>query len=192
VHALALAAALASAAGVGLVSFLVLYAVDNGMSETGAGLLLAGVSLAAATSRVALGVVADRGGRDPLRPVVVMLAGSVAAYVLLIAGAPVAIAGGALLAGGLGWAWPGALNLAVVQRRPEAPAWAVGVMMSGLFAGAVAGPLTIGLMAENGLFSEAWLACAAFALLAALTVAAVIAVGRPATASGTRRRSRSR
>jgi MFS family permease len=192
VHALALAAALASAAGVGLVSFLVLYAVDNGMSETSAGLLLAGVSLVAATSRVVLGVLADRAARDPLRPVVVMLIVSVAAYGLLIVAQPVAIAIGALLAGGLGWAWPGALNLAVVQRRPEAPAWAVGVMMSGLFAGAVAGPLTVGLMAEHGLFSAAWLACAVFALLAALTTAAVIAAERQGAASGTRRRTRSR
>ena len=192
IYALALAAALASAAGVGLVSFLVLYAVESGLSETSAGLLLGAVSLTAALSRVALGVVADRRGHDPLRPVVAMLLVSVAAYALLLVGRPAAIMLGAVLAGGLGWAWPGALNLAVVQRCPDAPAWAVGIMMSGLFAGAVAGPLIVGLLADQDLFSVAWLACAGFALLAALTTAAVILTGTRAAASGTRTPTRSR
>ena len=139
-----------------------------------------------------LGAVADRRGHDPLRPVAAMLLVSVAAYGLLIVGAPAAIALGAVLAGGLGWAWPGALNLAVVQRSPDAPAWAVGIMMAGLFAGAVAGPLVVGLLAERELFSAAWLTCAGFSLLAALTVAAVIAAGNREAASGTRRPIRSR
>ena len=52
VHALAVAAALASAAGVGFVSFLVLYAVESGMSHAAAGLLLGAVSLAATISRI--------------------------------------------------------------------------------------------------------------------------------------------
>jgi MFS family permease len=171
VHALALAAALASAAGVGFVSFLVLYSVDRGMSETAAGLLLGGVSLAATLSRIALGVLTDRRGADPLRPAAAMLAASVAGYLLLAVGEPAAIVAAALLVGTVGWAWPGALTLAVVQRSPDAPAWAVGVMMTGLFAGAVGGPLLVGLLAEHGSFAAAWVACAGFALLAAATVA---------------------
>jgi MFS family permease len=171
VHALALAAALASAAGVGFVSFLVLYSVDRGMSETAAGLLLGGVSLAATLSRIALGVLTDRRGADPLGPAAAMLAASVAGYLLLTVGEPAAIVAAALLVGTVGWAWPGALTLAVVQRSPEAPAWSVGVMMTGLFAGAVGGPLLVGLLAEHGSFAGAWVACAGFALLAAATVA---------------------
>ena len=170
VHALALAAVLASAAGVGFISFLVSYSVDNGMSEGAAGLLLGGVSLMATLSRLALGAFADRAGQEPLRPVATMLAASVAGYLFLIAGEPVTIAVAALLAGALGWAWPGGLNLAVVQRSPEAPAWAVGVMMTGLFTGAVVGPLLVGFLAEHELFSEAWIACATLALLAAATL----------------------
>ena len=46
-------------------------------------------------------------------------------------------------------------------------------MMTGLFVGAVVGPLVVGLLAEHDLFAAGWIACAAFALLAALTVAAV-------------------
>ena len=48
--------------------------------------------------------------------------------------------------------------------------WAVGVMMSGLFAGAVAGPLGVGLLAEHGSFAAAWSLCAALALLAGLVL----------------------
>ena len=172
VHALGLAAVLASAAGVGFVSFLVTYSVDSGMSEATAGLLLGGVSLMATLSRIGVGVLADRAGQEPLRPVAAMLAASVAGYLLLIAGEPAVIATGALLAGALGWAWPGGLTLAVVQRSPGAPAWAVGVLMTGLFAGAVAGPLLVGLLAEHDLFTGAWATCAAFVALSAVTLVA--------------------
>ncbi len=172
VHALALAAALASAAGVGFVAFLVLYSVHNGIGEGAAGLLLGAVSAAATVSRIGLGAMLDRRRQEPLGPVVAMLTLSVAGYLLLIPGEPALIVLGAMLAGSLGWAWPGALTLAVVQRSPEAPAWAVGVMMTGLFAGAVTGPLIVGLLAEHDRFSEAWVVCAGFALLAAATTLA--------------------
>jgi predicted MFS family arabinose efflux permease len=79
---------------------------------------------------------------------------------------------GALIVGTLGWAWPGALTLAVVQRSPDAPAWAVGLMMSGLFAGAVCGPLAVGLLAEQGAYTGAWSLCAGLAVLSALVVGA--------------------
>ena len=173
VHALAVAAALASAAGVGFISFLVLYAEESGMSQAAAGLLLVAVSLAATVSRVGVGVFADRRGQEPLRPVAAMLAVSVGGYLLLIAGEPALIVVAALLTGSFGWSWPGGLTLAVVQRSPGAPAWAVGVLMAGLFSGAVAGPLLIGVLAEHERFALAWSACAGFALLAACTVMAV-------------------
>ena len=60
-----------------------------------------------------------------------------------------------------------------MQRSPGAPAWAVGVMMTGLFAGAIAGPVAIGVLADHDLWTPAWLMCAVFALLAAATVVAV-------------------
>jgi MFS family permease len=184
VHALGVAAVLASAAGVGFVSFLVTYSVENGMSEGAAGLLLAGVSLIATASRISVGVFADRAGQEPLRLVATMIAASVAGYLLLIAGEPGVIAAAALLAGGLGWAWPGGLTLAVVQRSPQAPGWAVGVMMTGLFVGGVSGPLLTGFLAEHDLFVAAWVACACLALLAAATI--VETLHREARAGGRR------
>jgi cyanate permease len=174
VHALGVAAVFASAASVGFVAFLVTYSVENGISEAAAGLLLAGVSLAAAASRIALGLFADHTGQDPLRPVAAMLAASVVGFLLLIVGEPVVIAAAALLAGSLGWAWTGGLNLAVVQRAPDAPAWAVGVMLTGLFVGAVGGPLLTGFLAEHDQFTLAWIACAALALSASATIVATM------------------
>jgi MFS family permease len=153
IRALAMAAVLASAAGVGFISFLVTYSVDQGIGEGAAGLLLGAVSLAATISRVGLGVVADRLRGDPLR-----------------LGQPAVIVLAALIVGSIGWSWPGTLTLAVVFRRPDAPAWAVGVMMSGLFAGAAAGPLLVGLLAEHDHFAAAWSLCAGLALGAATTI----------------------
>ena len=68
IHGIAVAAALASAAGVGMVSFLVSYSVENGIGETAAGLLLGAVSLTAAASRIGLGSLLDRSGGDALMP----------------------------------------------------------------------------------------------------------------------------
>jgi predicted MFS family arabinose efflux permease len=92
-------------------------------------------------------------------------------FLLLSAGEPAVIVIAAVAAGGLGWAWPGGLTLAVVQRSPEAPAWAVGVMMTGLFVGAICGPLFTGFLAEHDRFTLAWIACATLALMAATTIA---------------------
>jgi MFS family permease len=171
IRALAVGAVLASAAGVGFIAFLVTYSVDQGIGEGAAGLLLGVVSLASTISRVGLGVIADRSGGDPLRLTALILAGSVAGYLLLIAGEPAVIVLAALIVGSVGWSWPGTLTLAVVFRRPDAPAWAVGVMMSGLFAGAAGGPLLVGLLAEHDHFAAAWSLCAGLALAAAATIA---------------------
>ena len=107
-----------------------------------------------------------------------------AGYLLLISGEPVVIVLAALLVGSIGWSWPGTLTLAVVFRRPEAPAWAVGVMMSGLFAGAAGGPLLVGLLAEHEHFAAAWSLCAGLALAAAATIALTRRFERSAAAAG--------
>ncbi len=184
IRALAVAAVLASAAGVGFIAFLVTYSIDQGIGEGAAGLLLGAVSLTATISRVGLGLFADRSGGDALRLTSLVLAGSAAGYLLLISGEPVLIVLAALIVGSIGWSWPGTLTLAVVSRRPDAPAWAVGVMMSGLFAGAAGGPLLVGLLAEHDHFAAAWSLCAGLALAAAATIALTRRFERLAVAPG--------
>ena len=123
-------------------------------------------------SRVGLGLAVDRSGGDPLGVAVTLLAAGAAGCLLLATATPWMVAGGALVAGGLGWAWTGLLTLAVVRLRPDAPGEAVGRLMAGVFAGAVAGPAVVGVLARDGAFTPAWLACAASAALAAASIAA--------------------
>jgi MFS family permease len=174
VRVLGVVAALASGAAMGMVSFLVLYGVANGLSEAAAGALLAAVSLAAAIGRVVVGAVADRRHADPSATVARLLAISIIGYALLATGGPAAIVLGAMLVGAAGWTWPGALTLAVVRRSPDAPAWAVGVMMTGLFIGAMAGPFVVGLIVDRGQFTWPWVVCAIVAGIGAASAASTL------------------
>ena len=185
VGTLALAAVLASATSTGMMAFLVPFAIDTGIAERHAGLLLGLVSGVALVSRIGLGLAVDRWAGDAPAVARRLLVVSAAGCLLLGAASPALVVAGALLVGGLGWAWTGLLTLAVVRLRPDAPGHAVGVLMSGLFAGAVAGPLLVGLLARAGGFPLAWLACAALALAGAGTLGAA---RRPA--AGTARRAR--
>ena len=47
-------------------------------------------------------------------------------------------------------------------------------MMTGLFVGAVTGPLWTGFLAEHDQFAAAWIACASLALLSAATIVATL------------------
>jgi MFS family permease len=76
---------------------------------------------------------------------------------------------GALVAGGLAWGWQTPLSLAVVSTNPHATSAAIGLQMSGFFAGALVGPLLIGVLAEHGSFRPAWVLCALLAAGAAAT-----------------------
>ena len=173
------AAALASAASTGTMAFLVVFAVDSGIGEHDAGLLLGAVSGLALASRVGLGVAVDRWGGDALAIATGLLLASVAGCLALTAATPSLITAGALAVGGLGWAWTGLLTLTVVRLHPGAPGRAVGALMSGLFTGAVAGPLLVGAFAQQGAYGAAWVSCAALAALAAATVAAARRTARP-------------
>jgi uncharacterized membrane protein YoaK (UPF0700 family) len=46
--------------------------------------------------------------------------------------------------------------------------------MTGLFVGAVTGPLLTGFLAEHELFAAAWITCASLALMAAATIVATV------------------
>jgi predicted MFS family arabinose efflux permease len=161
--------ALANAAAMSVVAFFVVYATERHMSEGAAGFVLAAISLGAAIARIAVGGVADAGRRHPLRLVAMLLAGSTVGYALLMIGSPASIAAGGLVVAVLGWSWAGALTLAVAGFSASAPAWGVGVMMTGLFTGAMVGPFAVGLLVEARSFAAAWLLCAVLAAAAAAT-----------------------
>jgi MFS family permease len=161
-----------AAAGGTLGSFLVSAAVDAGISEGAAGLLLTAGSLAGITVRLAAGAQADRREGRHLRVVALMLALGAGAFGLLATGQPWAYA----LAGPAGfctaWAWPGLFNLAVVQANPSHPAAATGITQTGTYIGAVSGPLLFGVLAEHTSYPAAWLVAAGFALVGAAVMSA--------------------
>lgn len=167
IHVMALAGTLASAGGIGMRSFLVVFAVAVGFSSTDAGLLLAAAGAIALVSRIAIGVLGDRRPGDALLRAGGLMLISATGFVLMAIGAHFTIIIGALLAGGLGWGWVAPMNLAVIQRHRHAPAAAMGTQMTGFFSGALIGPLLVGILIGTGGFTEAWVLCTVFAVLAA-------------------------
>jgi len=171
---LAVAGGLGAAAGGAIGSFLVASAVDAGIPEDRAGLLLAASSVCILVTRLVMGVVADRRGRGFFDLAAIMLALGSIGFVLLSGHRPGPFAVGAILAGVTGWGWPGLFNLAVVDHDRSLAAMATGVTQTGVYLGAVVGPLAFGSIAEHASFPAAWLLTAAVALVAA----GIMLVGR--------------
>ncbi|MBI2169651.1 MAG: MFS transporter [Actinobacteria bacterium] len=182
---------LAAAGGLGAVSantlgaFLVVSSVEAGVSEGAAGLLYALGSAVGLAARVFTGLAADRSARSDTLPVVgVMLLGGSAGFALLATGSTAALVPGVVLAFGLGWGWPGLFNWAVVHRHPHAPAAATGITQTGVYLGALTGPLVFGLIAERASFGAAWvfaLACSVAGALAVVAARRWEEAGRPST-----------
>ena len=162
-HALVLLAAGAgfgTAATMSLGGFLVVYAVDRGLTLSESGRLLAVGSAVGILSRVLSGYLADlRGRRHLIVVAAMMLVGSVGLCILAFAdGLPMLVAG-TVLAFGLGWAWFGVFDLSVVRYSAGSPAVATGVAMTAMSLGAMIGPVAFGLAAAWS-YSAAWLGCA--------------------------------
>jgi predicted MFS family arabinose efflux permease len=170
----AVGASLGSAAANSLGTFLVEWAVTDGVAPGRAGLLLAGGSTLGVLVRLGVGWQADsRGGRH-LPVVAGMLAGGAAGMVLISLGGTVGLVAGAALAFGLGWSWPGLLNFAVVRLNPTAPALATSVTQAGVFAGGAFGPLAFGLAVDATSYSVAWTGAA----VSLLSASGLVLVGR--------------
>lgn len=161
----------AAAAGA-LATFLVSAGVDAGLGADEAGWLLTFGSLAGVVARLWVGARADRRGGGHLRVVAVMLGGGAVAFVLFSLGGPSTYLVVTPLAFGMGWAWPGLFNFAVVRNNADAPSHATGITQTGTYLGALAGPLAFGWVAETWSYPEAWLLGATWYLLGAAAVIA--------------------
>jgi predicted MFS family arabinose efflux permease len=167
---LALGAACSSFGPGALAAYLVATAVDAGVAEGTAGIVLAVGSASSLLTRVALGIRADRRLDYSFNAVVVLLAGGSIGFALLATGAQAPLLAGAFVAFTLGWGWPGLFNLAVVDRYRVAPAAATGVTQAGIYVGAAAGPASFGQLSHAIGFSAAWAVTACMLLVAALVV----------------------
>ncbi|WP_242622855.1 MFS transporter [Pseudonocardia sediminis] len=169
-----LAAGTATALGI----FLVASAVDRGVDPGLAGLVLTMGSVVGLSMRMLHGWLADRreearrnenGRREGQH--IAFVSGSLALGaagfgLLAVPGAPALIIG-TILAFGLGWAWPGLLQFAVVRLNPSAPAAATSIVQVGVYAGGFAGPIVFGTLAAHASFPTAWTVSAVVMLVSA-------------------------
>jgi predicted MFS family arabinose efflux permease len=155
--AVAAATGTGTAAATMLGTFLVVGAVDAGMGEGRAGILLAVGSAIGISGRVLAGWLADLRPGDPLRTVQVMMAGGAFGFLLLaVPGAGPLLVIATAIAFGAGWGWNGLLVYAVVVANPSAPAAATGVTQTGLYLGGMAGPVLFGLVSDRFGFAAGW------------------------------------
>jgi predicted MFS family arabinose efflux permease len=162
------AVALGAGSAGSLGTFLVDSAVNRGLAPGIAGLTLTLGSVACLMARVGGGWLVDRRGAhgDVTTVAVLLLVGAVG-LALLAAPGTAALAVGVLLGFGFGWAFPGLVNVAVVQLHPHAPAAATSITQTGVYAGGCAGPLAFGATAASHGYPTAWLGAAAAMLVAA-------------------------
>lgn len=165
---LAVVAGLGGGSAAATVTFLVPASVAAGASQARAGAILAIASIGAGLVRLVVGGIADR--RPAATPALLasaLLLGAVG--VASIGRLPLPAA--ALLALAAGWGWTGLVFLAAVQRRPETPARAAGVVLAGLGIGGAVGPPLVGLLITARGYDTAWLSLAGVLCLAGLLAA---------------------
>lgn len=166
--ALGLVAGLASAAAVTLGIFMVSGAVEVGIAEAAAGILMAAASLASISTRFLSGWVADRRSEGHFKVVAQMMTIGVGGFALLATGQPVLYIAGAMIGFCFGWGWPAIYVLSVVQLNPSAPGVATSVTQAGAALGAVIGPVVFGAIAGVAGFTPAWIVAGSSMAAAAL------------------------
>jgi predicted MFS family arabinose efflux permease len=130
---------------------------DRGWSESGAGWLLAGASLASIGVRVVAGVRSDGRPQGSWRQLTILVAVGASGAVLLAATAgPVMGAVGAVAVIGAGWGWTGLAYVTAVRVGGRRPAAAAGVVLTGLSIGGAGGPAAFGAIASTWSYSAAW------------------------------------
>jgi MFS family permease len=164
---------LGSSAAASLGAYTLSTVVASGIGEGAAGVLVATGSLVGLTSRLVVGHWSDRRRGSQLDLVGWMLALGGVGFLLLGVGKEWVMLVAVPVSFATGWSWLGSYNLAMVKLNPVAPGPAVGITQTGAFAGAIAGPIGLGFLAEEISFSAAWLA-AAIASFAAATIIVVL------------------
>lgn len=166
--ALVVAGFFGAAAGNGISLFVVPSAVDVGIDEGTAGVVLATASLLVVAVRLAVGWTVDRRASSGHVEMAVLAGiGAAGALVLMSTGSPAAflIAMPVALLGA--WSWPGVFFFTVVSSYPSFPARASGIVLSGNLTGTVLGPLLVGALVSTGRYPLAWLFVTVSAIVAA-------------------------
>ena len=162
-----IAAGLAAAAAGALGIFLVASAVERGIDPGLAGLTLTLGSVVGLVLRLLHGWLADRRSGGHIGVVAGSLLLGAGGLALLAVPGTWALVLGTLFGFGLGWAWPGLLQFAVVRLNPSAPAAASSIVQTGVYAGGCLGPVGFGFLAAHLSFPTAWLVGSTTMLVAA-------------------------
>jgi MFS family permease len=156
---LTIAAALGAAAGNAMAAFIVPSAVASGITPSNAGIILVIGSVSCIIVRVYIGWQADFRVGGHLRVVGhLLIVGAIGYGLLSLTAAPgwVVLLGG-VLGFSAGWGWAGLFNYAIVERNPDAPATATGIIAVGIFGGAVFGPALFGSLVTGASYQVAWI-----------------------------------
>lgn len=175
---LAAASALAIGAIDSLASYVVVYAVDVGIAEGPAGIVLAVGSVAGIVTRLIAGWLIDRRQQAGLAGITGLLAAGTVGLVIIAVGGRDWLIAGSLIGFIGGWGWSGLLTFAVVSANPEAPAAATGIAHTGTYVGAAAGPALFGLLAEHVSYEAAWWSTVASLALATAIMSWVWLTGK--------------
>ena len=168
----AMSFALGAAAAASLGAYSVSTAVAAGLSG-GAGVLVALGSVVGLASRVGVGYWSDRRPGNQLDLVASMMGVGIVGFLLLAVPHHIVVSVAVPIAFATGWAWLGSYNLAIAKLNPHGPGAAMGVVQAGAFVGSIAGPVVLGILAENHSHAAAWIGAAIASLLATLVVVVV-------------------
>lgn len=144
--------------------------VEVGLSEAGAGYLVAIGGLAGLAVRLIAGVMADRFAFDSLRAVSVLCLLGALGWLAMATGSVAAFACGLVVANAFGWGWPGLAHLSIARRFPTSTAAASGVWQTGVSIGLLVGPAALGIAATTLGWQWTWSTAAAAAVVAAIVV----------------------
>ena len=138
-------------------TFLVEAAVEAGIDEGAAGVLLALGALSSIAARLITGRLVDEWDNGHLLVAATMLAGGVGGYFLLATGEPIAVVIGTILVFGLGWGFSAITFFAIGRMHPDHPGAAAGVVFTGASLGGIVTPVIFGYVLEAASFGAAWM-----------------------------------
>ena len=136
-------------------------------------MLVALGSVVGLASRLGVGYWSDRRSGNQLDLVAGMLGVGVAGFLLLAVPHHVVVSIAVPIAFATGWAWLGSYNLAIARLNPLAPGAAMGVVQTGAYTGAIAGPIILGVLAEKHSHAAAWIGAAIASFLATVVIFAL-------------------
>jgi MFS family permease len=170
---LALGASLATWGAIALSTYLVAAAVDRGLTEPQAGWLLFAGSAASIAARVGVGQLTDRAEGRGFAAIAALTGTGVLVFLLLGFASGTGFVVLVLAAFATGWGWPGLMTFTVVNANTGTAATSSGITQAGIFFGAGAGPIVLGVIVDRWGFKVIWLVVAVALAVASIVVATV-------------------